>query len=247
MAGPTSALAGMEVSAISILTRAVELDKQRRFTEATICYQEGLQLLMDVIKATTMEPKKTKLREKALEYMDRAEKIKDHVDQQKEAGKYHEQIHIANNSCGNSYVKIFGPFLNEKVTKVNVEDPYIRSNHQMYNFLRFCELLVKTCSNLKHIALVTTLENGNTEPQIRRLEELKRSLQQHHIVLEVAYSETLHDREVRLNNGWIIKIGRGLDYFKAPEGKYCIGYFDQDLRHCHETTVDIFHNLDLIE
>jgi hypothetical protein len=44
-----------------------------------------------------------------------------------------------------------------------------------------------------------------------------------------------------LSNGWIIKIGRGLDYFKAPESKFSLGFFDMDLRPCYETTVDVFH------
>jgi len=44
-----------------------------------------------------------------------------------------------------------------------------------------------------------------------------------------------------LSNGWTIKIGRGLDYFKAPESKFSLGFFDMDLRPCHETTVDVFH------
>lgn len=39
----------------------------------------------------------------------------------------------------------------------------------------------------------------------------------------------------------MIKIGRGLDYFKAPEGKFVLGSCDLELRPCLETTVDIFH------
>ena len=49
MADPNR-LAGMESSAISVLKRAVELDQGRRFDEAVVCYQEGLQLLLDVMK-----------------------------------------------------------------------------------------------------------------------------------------------------------------------------------------------------
>ena len=46
----------------------------------------------------------------------------------------------------------------------------------------------------------------------------------------------------RLDNGWLIKIGRGLDIFRAPpKGRFTLGYFDLDLRPCLETTVDIFH------
>jgi len=40
-----------EKAAASILIRAVELDTNKRFTEALICYQEGLQFLMEALKA----------------------------------------------------------------------------------------------------------------------------------------------------------------------------------------------------
>lgn len=45
-------LAGIEASAVSLLTRAVELDNARRFTESLVCYQEGIQLLIDALKGT---------------------------------------------------------------------------------------------------------------------------------------------------------------------------------------------------
>jgi len=38
-----------------------------------------------------------------------------------------------------------------------------------------------------------------------------------------------------------VKIGRGLDIYKATDGKFSIGFCDFDLRSCHKTTVDIFH------
>lgn len=40
----------METSAISVLKRAVELDHGGRVQESLVCYQEGIQLLMDVLK-----------------------------------------------------------------------------------------------------------------------------------------------------------------------------------------------------
>lgn len=76
--------------------------------------------------------------------------------------------------------------------------------------------------------------------QAKRLQGLKNSLKKHNINLEIGYSATLHDREIRFNNGWIIKIGRGLDYFKAPQGKFCVGFCDFNLRECHETVIDIY-------
>ena len=46
----------------------------------------------------------------------------------------------------------------------------------------------------------------------------------------------------RFNNGWIVKIGRGLDYFRAAPSKFAIGFHDFDLRPCYKTTVNIFHS-----
>ena len=37
-------------AAIALLKRAVELDMSKRYTEALVCYKEGLQLLLEFIK-----------------------------------------------------------------------------------------------------------------------------------------------------------------------------------------------------
>ncbi|KAK6626099.1 hypothetical protein RUM43_006403 [Polyplax serrata] len=230
-------------SAASILTRAVSLDKSNRFTEAMICYQEGLQLLVDSVKSMETGAKKEALKQKIEEYMRRAEFIKRHIEKEKDLGKYHEQISIENNSTGHSYNSVVGRFLDSEMTTVRVEDPYIRNYNQCRNFLQFCELLVKKCPNLKQINLVTGSDARNVDDQKSWLNSLKHSLENDHkIKLLIEYSATLHDREITLGNGWVIKIGRGLDYFKPADSKFAIGAIDYDLRHCHETTVDIFHS-----
>lgn len=61
-------------------------------------------------------------------------------------------------------------------------------------------------------------------------------------ILSPYFSNPIFEIPYRLSSGWIIKIGRGLDFFKAPEHKFCLGVYDLDLRSCHETTVDIFHS-----
>jgi len=226
-------------AAITLLKRAVELDLSKRYTEALVCYQEGLQLLLEYIKTISDKEKKSKYRLKANEYMDRSEKVHEIIRQEKEKGKYNEQIKIQVDSTGHSYETIFGRFLDSSVDKIKVEDPYIRAHHQIVNFLRFCELCVKKCDNLKSIELLTTSDNNEKE-QEAKLTELKNSLKQRSIELTWSFSTSLHDREVRMNSGWVIKIGRGLDIFKPPEGKIVLGYFDLDLRKCLETTVDIF-------
>ncbi|CAG9130348.1 unnamed protein product [Plutella xylostella] len=232
----------IESAAVNILKRGVELDTKKRYTEALVCYQEGLQILVDKMKGEPDDSVRTYLRKKVEEYMNRAETIKRIVLHQKETGQFHEQVHIENNSTGHGYKTLFGRFLDADVDFVIVEDPYIRSFHQCQNFLRLCELLVRSCPNLRHIELLTS-KDGKTEGDQREwLKSLGNDLQKYKVKLLVKYSETLHDRQITLSSGWIIKIGRGLDFYKAPENKFCLGVYDLELRQCHETTVDIVHS-----
>ncbi|XP_021569977.1 MIT domain-containing protein 1 isoform X2 [Carlito syrichta] len=201
-------------AAVKVLKRAVELDSESRYPQALVCYQEGIDLLLQVMKGTNDHTKRCNLREKITRYMERAENIKKYLDQEKEDGKYHKQIKIEENATGFSYESLFQEYLNETVTEVWIEDPYIRHTHQ----------------------------GIEREQQNRGLKEIKESLRNYGVLLEIEYSSSIHDREIRFNNGWMIKIGRGLDYFKKPQGHFSLGYCDFDLRPCHETTVDIFHN-----
>ncbi|KAM8857356.1 MIT domain-containing protein 1 [Synchiropus picturatus] len=234
-------VSGMEASAVSVLKRAVELDQSGRLQESLVCYQEGIQLLIDVLKVVKDETKRGHYRDKIERYMDRAEQIKNHVSQLKEDGKYHEQIKIAEEATGYSYEALFKPYISSALTEVWVEDPYIRHTHQLYNFLRFCEMLLKASCQVKTVHLLTSQDEADSKQQSSALAEVKESLASHGVTLDLQFSTSIHDREIRFDNGWIIKIGRGLDYFKRPKGRFSVGYCDYDLRPCQETTVDIFH------
>jgi len=59
------------------------------------------------------------------------------------------------------------------------------------------------------------------------------------VVLNVKLNENLHDREIRLDNGWVIKIGRGLDFYQKPASWFELGAHDLSLRKCLETKLDI--------
>ena len=64
------------------------------------------------------------------------------------------------------------------------------------------------------------------------------------MILEVRVNPNLHDREIRLDNGWVVKIGRGLDIYQPPGSWLEIGALDLSLRKCQETKVDIYRELD---
>ncbi|KAI4495550.1 hypothetical protein M0802_008562 [Mischocyttarus mexicanus] len=235
----------METVAASILKRAVEKDKEEQYTMSLVLYQEGVQILLDTIKETKDPVKNKHFTVMASQYLDRAEKVKQLIDKKKILGTYRELIKISDGAIGYGYNSLFGRFLDAMVTYIQIEDPYIRTFHQCQNLVRLCELAVHKCHSLSKITLITTSDPDESKNQPKRLEEMKQSLKSHLVSFEITYSDTLHDRQIILSNGWIIKIGRGLDYFKAPSGKFTLGSCDLELRPCQETTVDIFHSSQL--
>jgi len=140
---------------------------------------------------------------------------------------------------GHSYESIIGPYLRGAKTVV-IEDPYIRLQHQIQNFVRFCECVLKA-GTVKKINLITGYDDNTQLADIaEKLEELKQSLLEMDVELEVKLNPNMHDREIRLDNGWVIKIGRGLDFYQKPGGWFEVGANDLCLRKCLETKVDIF-------
>lgn len=149
----------------------------------------------------------------------------------------HYRIHYG--ATGYSYETIFKDYL-IGAEEISVEDPYIRAHHQIVNFLRFCETAVRIAKP-KRILLVTSFENTDEKDEATsKLATIVESLKQFDVQLEVRENPRLHDRQVRLSNGWTIKIGRGFDIYQRPDDWLQIGANDLDLRPCLETTVDVY-------
>lgn len=142
---------------------------------------------------------------------------------------------------GHSYESIIGPYLVGAKALV-IEDPYIRMQHQIQNLVRFCETVLKV-GTIKKISLVTGYDDKTQLADIaERLEELKQSLLELDVELDVKLNPNMHDREIRIDNGWVVKIGRGLDFYQKPASWFEIGAHDLSLRKCLETKVDIFRH-----
>ena len=147
---------------------------------------------------------------------------------------------IQYDDVGYSYDSIFGPYLAGART-VTIEEPYVRAPHQITNFVRFCETVIKSAPTVRRIHLISSYDDKTDLASVRdKLEELKQSLLEVDVFLEIELNANLHDREVRIDNGWIVKIGRGLDFFQKPQNWFSIGANDMALRRCLETKVDIF-------
>ncbi|WAT84390.1 BREX system Lon protease-like protein BrxL [Delftia acidovorans] len=155
------------------------------------------------------------------------------------AGPKEQHFSILYGDTGYSYESIMGPYL-QGAKAVIIEDPYIRLQHQIQNFVRFCETVLKA-GTVKKITLITGHDDKTPLAEMaEKLEELKQSLLEVDVELEVKLNPNIHDREIRLDNGWIIKIGRGLDFYQKPSSWFEVGAHDLNLRKCLETKVDIF-------
>ena len=142
---------------------------------------------------------------------------------------------------GHTYDTIIGPYISGAKT-VKIEDPYIRLPHQVANFVRFCETVVKS-PTVREIHLLTSYDDQTDLAALnKKIDELKQSLLEIDVVLKVDLNEKLHDREIRIDNGWVVKIGRGLDFYQKPDSWFAIGSNDYSLRRCLETKVDIYQS-----
>ena len=96
---------------------------------------------------------------------------------------------------------------------------------------------------IRKISLITSYDdNSQLADMHAKLDELKQSLLEIDVELDISLNPKIHDREIRFNNGWVIKIGRGLDFYQKPGGWYELGATDLSLRKCLETKVDIYRN-----
>ena len=168
------------------------------------------------------------------------ETLKPSSDGDQEPQEQHFTIFYGDTDHG--YDSIIGPYL-KGAKEVTVEDPYVRVTHQIQNFVRFCETVVKL-SMVRKINLITSYDEKTNISDMRdNLEEVKQSLLDIDVVLDLKLNPKMHDREIRIDNGWIIKIGRGLDFYQKPDSWFSVGVNDLSLRKCLETKVDIFPKL----
>ena len=145
-------------------------------------------------------------------------------------------IDIKEGQKGISYAKLFLPYL-QGAKKITVIYPYLRYQYQIRNFYNFCECAAPV-QGKRAIHLITGAESNEQEVILsREYQEIKESLAQERIELTFDFDRNQHDRSIQTDTGWRIILGRGLDIFKKPEGKFTLGFVDQTKRACKATTI----------
>ncbi len=165
--------------------------------------------------------KKTRYQDKLKEYMTRAEQIKELYKSQISKGQIVDKRHIIENSTGNSYEAIFGKYLKDDVTEISLDEPYIREHYQvsdsskfemsntnsccsinpfflfqLVNLVKFCELVVSKCRNLRYIHVTTTKDTRDNSDQAKAFASIVKSLKNRAITMNIEFSEHIHDRQI---------------------------------------------------
>ena len=168
------------------------------------------------------------------------------IETAKAQGRYHKELWIGHGERNVTYDKIFGRILDDSVGSVQIFDPFIRSYRQIQYLTEFCEVLVHRCPNLRSIELITKLddEEGEEKKENKQEAEFAKIMEdlwegRFRIKFSFKYDPELHDREVRFDHGWRVKLGRGLELFQ-PTGR--IGKFKQELRECKKCSIDFFYH-----
>ena len=164
--------------------------------------------------------------------------IGEYAESIEEKGPEEKVLDIKEGATGYSYDVIFGPYL-ASAEKIEIKEPYLRFRYQLNNFQRFCELISRN-GITRHLDLTTgALDDEDRFQSDGRLEDIRRHLQQHGIEMKWKRDSSLHAREIKTSDGWVILSDRGLDIYKKPESRNEFGHFDLALRHCKQTQIHI--------
>jgi ATP-dependent Lon protease len=179
-------------------------------------------------------PVKDEEEAEVLRYFGAADEPSDDKDKHDELSA--KTIHIREGETGYSYNNLFGPYL-KGATKIFVVDPYVRLEYQIRNFIVFAGIIDTSVGQVE-LKLTTSAEDAYQEKiQEQKLKEISASLAQHGIIFTFDFDPVIHDRSIRMDNGWCIYPGRGLDIYQKPDSKYELSEIDQTKRKCRETDI----------
>lgn len=161
------------------------------------------------------------------------------VEKEKEVLLKPGQVIIRDNQEGVSYESLFGDYL-RGAKKIKLVDPYIRMPHQMKHLLEFCIMLANNKNTDEEIELNVTTWNESDEMlklSTENLNEIAESVFDLGIKMSFELNPNQHDRFIQADNGWKIILGRGLDIFLKPEGKFNVADLYQEKRKCKATEI----------
>lgn len=147
---------------------------------------------------------------------------------------------FAEDQRGVTYNKLFGPYV-AGAHAITIVDPYIRLPRQICNFAEFLETVFNYTERTDevHVHLVTKYTDERyIDKQIDDLNSVRDTFGQLGIIVTYEFSDTVHDRSIVTDTGWIVTLGRGLDIFQQYDTSWLNPMTrQQQLRKVKEFTV----------
>ena len=143
---------------------------------------------------------------------------------------------IRMNQRGISYTKLFGPYL-RTAHKIELTDPFVRMPYQIDNLIEFINTVKQSVENPEglQIHLSTANDDEHRPDVIDIFDAITDDLAPRGIDFTYDF-EADHDRFIRLDNGWKINLGRGLDIFDKVE-RFSIDRISQEDRRCKACSI----------
>ena len=143
---------------------------------------------------------------------------------------------IRMNQRGISYTKLFGPYL-RTAHRVELTDPFVRMPYQIDNLIEFINTVKQSVENPEglEIHLSTANDDEHRPDVIDIFDAITDDLAPRGIDFTYDF-EADHDRFIRLDNGWKINLGRGLDIFDKVE-RFSIDRISQEDRRCKACSI----------
>ena len=147
-----------------------------------------------------------------------------------------EHVTVPENASGQSFAKLFGPWL-KGANKITVEDPYIRHYFQVKNMMELLEVIHDLTPDGEHVevALLTCSDDARCVEQDESLRKIEETFMGSRISFSYKYDSTekLHARSITTDTGWKISLDRGLDIFQRYEmGTFSLADRIQEKRLC---------------
>ena len=135
---------------------------------------------------------------------------------------------------------------------IQIVDPYLQNYWQIRNLDELLQGLVKVKSPETDIDVTVITkynEKYNEDPDLSNkqkeyLDQICDGFMSAGIHLAYCFDNTIHDRYITTDTGWIIILGRGLDIFQTYDGKkaFCIKKSLQSFRACKRFTIAYIRN-----
>ena len=143
---------------------------------------------------------------------------------------------IRENQKGVSYKNLFGDYI-KGARSIKLVDPFIRLYYQIDNLREFLNVVKEATADQTNVKvhLSTQNEDDKIPEMIDIFEDLTTELAS--VGIEFTYDfDAVHDRYIKMDNGWTITLGRGLDIFDKYN-KFSISKVNQEERRCKKSII----------